>query len=290
MLLHAAGYGAGAPETVYQSASLGKHFTAALALVLAASGEGPPLDTSVAPYLPEVPEPWSGITLRHLLSHTGGIPGSGYESLDFGRDYTDSELVSAISAGGPLEFEPGTAWRYSNAGYVLAGIAIGRSTGTFYGDLLQDRIFRPLGMTTATVTGPGAPVGYIREGGHLVPAEYVSPTLNRLADGGLCLSALDWVRWDAALWGDWSGRVGEMFRETRLASGLPSGYGLGWSLSAGEHGRVAEHDGGWQGFSTAMVRYLDEGVSAVALANVADADATALVHQLAAAGLDLPIT
>jgi CubicO group peptidase (beta-lactamase class C family) len=281
-VLHTGCYGNSRPEAVYQTASLGKHFTAALALLLVAQGAGPTLDAPVAQHLPELPEAWGGITLRHLLSHTAGIPAGGYDSLDLACDYTDSQIARAIASGGMLDFPPGTAWSYSNAGYVLAGIAIGRRAGTFYGDLLRERIFTPLGMTTATINSRSTPVGYVRENGRLVPASFVSPTLNRLADGGLCLSLLDFIRWEAALSGDWSTRVGEMFIGTKLITGEQSGYGLGWFLSPSERGWVAEHDGSWQGFSTAMIRYLDEGLSAVVLADLGGFDAADLAAELVA--------
>jgi D-alanyl-D-alanine carboxypeptidase len=261
---------------------MGKHFTAALVLLLYAAGELPGLDEPIVHFLPEVPANWNGITLRLLLSHTAGIPAAGYESLDLSSDYSDAEIAHAIASGGQLQFVPGTAWQYSNAGYVLAGLAIGRITGRFYGDLLRERIFLPLGMATAGVTAPGAPLGYCRANGRQIPASFVSPTLNRLADGGLTLSVLDLARWETALCGEWGHRVGEMFQEIRLNSGAGCGYGLGWFLSSTHRGRVAEHDGGWQGYSTAMVRYLDEGISAVVLANVADADAAGLAHALTA--------
>lgn len=278
-VLHSGYYGDAGPETRYQTASLGKHFAAALALLSAERGDGLTLDAPVTG-LRELPAGWGGITLRQLLSHTAGVPSSGYDSLDFACDYTDSQIVSAIGAGGALDFRPGTAWNYSNAGYVLAGIAIGRKAGAFYGDLLRELIFTPLGMTTATVNSSSTPVGYIRKNGELAPAPFVSPTLNRLADGGLCLSLADCVRWEGALWSDWGVRVGEMFVETKLTTGERSGYGLGWFLSDSERGRVAEHDGAWQGFSTAMVRHLDEGYSAVVLANVEGFDAASLAARL----------
>jgi len=280
ILLHAAAYGSASVESRFQTASVGKHFTAALALLLCASGELPGLDESIAHVLPEVPANWSGIALRHLLSHTAGIPAAGYESLELSSDYSDAEIARAIASGGRLRFTPGTDWEYSNAGYVLAGLVIGRIARTFYGDLLRDRIFLPLGMTTAGVTPPGAPPGFCGDPGSRMPAPFVSPALNRLADGGLTLSVLDLARWEAALCGDWGRRVGEMFDEVRLTDGTGCGYGLGWFLSSTRRGRLAAHDGAWQGFSTAMVRYLDEGSSAVVLANVEDADAAGLAHAL----------
>ena len=282
VLVYAGAYGSACVDTTFQTASVGKQFTAALVLLLCGSGELPGLDAGILHALPEVPRDWGGITLRHLLSHTAGIPWDGYESIDLSLDHSDAEIARAIAAGGPLRFAPGNAWEYSNAGYVLAGLVIGRMTGRFYGDWLLDRIFQPLGMTTAGVTPPGAVAGYCREGESLVPAPFVSPTMNRLADGGLMLSVMDFARWEAALCGEWGNGVSAIFRETRLHSGSGCGYGLGWFLSSGERGRVAEHNGGWQGYSTAMVRYLDEGISAVVLANVEDADATRLAHALTA--------
>jgi len=284
-LLHAAGYGAATPETLYQTASLGKHFTAALAILLQQLGAGIMLEERVASYLPELPYEWHRITLRNLLSHTAGIPSAGYKSLELARDYTDSEIVRSIASAGALEFPPGEGWRYSNAGYVLAGIAVGRRSGCFYGDLLRDFIFQPLGMKTAHVNSPDAPIGYVREDGELESAGYVSPTLNRVADGAITLTVLDLARWEEALSGPWGAQVSEMFDETLLRNGEPTGYGLGWSLSRSEHGRVARHEGLWQGFSTAMVRYMDEGVAAAALANLEDVDATGLAHALANAAV-----
>jgi CubicO group peptidase (beta-lactamase class C family) len=274
---------AGAPDTLYQTASLGKHFTAALAILLARSGSGIALDEPVAPLLPELPPDWAAITLRQLLSHTAGVPSAGYNSVDLERDYTDAALVISIASGGALDFSPGEGWQYSNAGYVLAGIAIGRRTGRFYGDLMSELIFQPFGMTTARVNGPDAPIGYVQEGDNMVHAEYVSPTLNRVADGAITLTVLDLARWEAALSGPWGAQVSEMFIETKLRNGEPTGYGLGWSLSHTDHGRVAEHEGLWQGFSTAMVRYMDEGIAAAVLANLADVDAIGLAHALATA-------
>jgi CubicO group peptidase (beta-lactamase class C family) len=280
-LLHAAAYGAASVETTYQTASVGKHFTAALALLLTGAGELPGLDEAVCGVLPELPASWSRITLRQLLAHTAGVPAEGYDSLELASDYSDAEIARAIASGGELRFSPGEAWEYSNAGYVLAGLVIGRLTGRFYGDVLRDRIFTPLGMTTAGVTAPDARPGYCRDDGSLAPAPFVSPTLNRLADGGLTLSVLDFAAWEAALCGEWGRRVAEMFIETRLNSGAGSGYGLGWFLSSTRRGRVARHAGGWQGYSTAMVRCLDEGISAVVLANLEDADAPGLADTLA---------
>jgi CubicO group peptidase (beta-lactamase class C family) len=142
-LIHAAGYGIanlehGAPATagtIYQTASVGKQFTAALILMLS-ERERLGLDEFVAPLFPEAESDWDGITIRHLLTHTSGISDAGLSELNYRLEYEDTEIVKALLLS-PLEFEPGTQWNYSNAGYILLGILIGRTMNCFYADLLR---------------------------------------------------------------------------------------------------------------------------------------------------------
>ena len=131
-------------STVYQSGSVGKQFTAALILRLAAAGRLG-LDDPIRRHLPEGPPSWDSITVRHLLTHTSGIAEYTDSAVDFRRDYTEDELVRVASRLPPL-FRPGDRWSYSNTGYLLLGAIVHRVTGVFYGDLLRDEIFRPLGM------------------------------------------------------------------------------------------------------------------------------------------------
>ena len=105
----------------------------------------------------------------------------------------------------PLAFPPGTNWSYSNLGYLTLGILIHRVTGTFYGDVLQARIFRPLGMQTTRIMSeadiiPNRAAGYRLVKGELKNQEWVSPALNTTADGSLYFSILDLAKWDAALY------------------------------------------------------------------------------------------
>ncbi len=202
-MVHAEGYGfsnlehrtPATADTVYQSASVGKQFTAALVLMLAERGMLE-LDGVIAPCVAAAPAEWSGITIRHLLTHTSGISDDGFGTLNLRLDYSDDELAVTI-ASTPLEFAPGTAWSYSNSGYILLGLIIARITGRFYGDLLADWIFSPLGMTTARVNSeediiPDRAAGYRMEDGVLRNQEYVSPSLNRTADGGIVFPCWTW--------------------------------------------------------------------------------------------------
>jgi CubicO group peptidase (beta-lactamase class C family) len=295
-LLHAAGYGfanlehraPATPGSIYQAASVGKQFTAALVLLLAERGLLR-LDDSIAPHFPPAPGAWSGITVRNLLTHTSGISDEGFGKLNLCLDYTDSQLVAAIAAE-PLDFAPGTAWSYSNCGYILLGILIARITGRFYGDLLAEAIFEPLDMTTARVISedhiiPNRAAGYCLDGALLRNQEYVSPTLNRTADGGLYVTVLDLAKWDRAL------HIGAilspasreaMWTPVQLVSGASYPYGFGWSIATSPDGRLAEHQDEWQGFSTHFIRYLDRGLSIMVLSNLSGAPVSELSRLLAA--------
>jgi len=137
------------PETIFQSGSLGKQFTAAAVMTLVEEGKLA-LDDSIAKYFPEAPEAFRPITVRHLLTHTSGIPDYTEGTIDLRRDYTEDEMAR-LAFGLKLEFPAGSRWNYSNTGYLLLGVLAHRASGRFYGDILRDRVFQPLGMKTARI-------------------------------------------------------------------------------------------------------------------------------------------
>jgi CubicO group peptidase (beta-lactamase class C family) len=294
-MLHAAGYGfahlehrvPATVDSIYQTASVGKQFTAALVLLLGERGVLG-LDERISSYFETAPECWSGITVRHLLTHTSGISDAGILTLNLRLDYTDAEILDSI-ARRPLEFQAGTMWGYSNSGYVLLGLLIARRTGRFYGDLLQEWIFGPLDMKTAQVIDEATLIanradGYRMEVGVVRHQEYVSPSLNRTADGGLYLTVMDLAKWDRELaTGSLLSPVSRaaMWAPVELANGATYPYGFGWELESMPRGRLVWHDGEWQGFSTHFARYLDDGLSIMALANLADAPVAELAGEIA---------
>src|SRR5215469_6436679 len=196
-------------KTVFQSGSVGKQFTAVAVMLQVEAGKLA-LDDSITKYFPDAPSSWQPITIRHLLTHTSGIPdyterGADDSSggIDLRRDYTEDELSKAAFSL-PLEFEPGSRWSYSNTGYLLLGIIIHKVSGQFYGDILKERVFTPLGMKTARVISeedivPNRSAGYRLVNGELKNQEWVAPTLNTTADGALYLSMLDFISWDRGL-------------------------------------------------------------------------------------------
>ena len=173
------------PETIFQSGSVGKQFTATAVMLLVEDGKIR-LDEKIGKYLGDVPEAWKSITVFHLLTHTSGL-GDYPKDFDFRRDYSEDELLKRAQAI-PVSFQPGEKWQYSNIGYLTLGILIGKVTGKFYGEFLQERIFKPLGMTKARINSESDIVANRSDGYELVKGElknqrWVSPTMNTTAEG-----------------------------------------------------------------------------------------------------------
>lgn len=265
------------PETIFQSGSVGKQFTATLVMMLVEEGKLA-LDDPIGKYIPDAPAIWQGITLRHLLTHTSGLSNDIYTRINMRQDYTEDELVKEIAAT-PLDFQPGEKWNYSNPGYVMLGIIIRKATGTFYGDLLREKIFTPLGMTTARIISEEDIVPNRADGYRLVDGEWknqawVSPKLNTTADGALYLTALDMAKWAAGLdAGKLLSRASfdQMWTPVKLGGGKVEQYGFGWGFADIRGHRVIEHGGAWQGFSTHISRFVDDKLTVVVLTNLVGA-------------------
>jgi CubicO group peptidase (beta-lactamase class C family) len=274
------------PETLFQSGSMGKQFTATAVMMLVEDGKMG-LDDKVSQYFADAPEGWRDITVRHLLTHTAGM--TDYpRDFDFRRDYTEDQLLKRVAAM-PLAFLPGEKHAYSNVGYVTLGILIGKVTGRFYGDFLQDRIFKPLGMTTARIINeadivPNRAAGYRLVRGELKNQEWVSPALNTTADGSLYLTVYDMAKWDAALYTEKllkKSSLEQMWTPVKVNDGQTHPYGFGWALSEVRGHRIIEHGGAWQGFQSFIARYVDDKLTVVVLANLIQARPGQIAHGVA---------
>jgi CubicO group peptidase (beta-lactamase class C family) len=298
-VLKAQGYGLANVEldvpatarTVYQSGSLGKQFTATAVMTLVEEGKVG-LDDHITRYFPGAPAAWKDITVRHLLTHTSGIP-RGDDKLDRRKDYTEDELVK-FAASLPLDFATGEKWKYSNTGYALLGVLIHKASGKFYGDLLHEKVFAPLHMDTTRIISeadivPNRAAGYRLVKGALKNQEWVSPSLNTTADGSLYLTVLDLVKWDAALYTEQllkRSSLDAMWTPVRLKDGTTHPYGFGWAVGRDHGHRVVEHGGAWQGFTSYIARYVDDRLTVIVLTNLAGVNPGRIAH--AVAGIYVP--
>ena len=263
------------PESIFQSGSVGKQFTATAVMMLVEAGKVG-LEDPLTKYFPDAPASWKQVTVRELLSHTAGF--TDYpDKFDMRKDYTEADLLKIVEAI-PLAYPPGTKWSYSNLGFLTLGILIHKVTGQFYGDFLQQRIFKPLGMTTTRIMSeediiPNRSAGYRLVKGQLKNQQWVSPTLNTTADGALYFSILDLAKWDAALYTEKllkRSSLQQMWTVAPLRDGKPNSgpYGFGWFIESENGHRLIEHGGAWQGFETQISRYVDDGLTVVVLTNL----------------------
>ncbi|HET6929868.1 MAG TPA: serine hydrolase domain-containing protein [Candidatus Acidoferrum sp.] len=269
------------PETVFQTGSVGKQFAATAVMMLVEEGKVG-LDDKLSKYLEGTPAAWKDVTVRNLLTHTSGIadytdaaytkPGG---LINLRGDYTEAELYQKLIQL-PLNFETGTKWKYSNTGYVLLGFLIHKVTGEFYGDYLQERIFRPLGMSATRIISerdivPNRASGYELVKGEIKNQFWVSPTLNTTADGALYTNVLDLGKWDAALYTEKllkRASLEQMWTPVTLKDGKTYPYGFGWFLNEANGHRLIEHDGAWQGFTMNISRYVDDKLTVIVMTNL----------------------
>src|SRR6202030_4284925 len=283
-------------ETIFQSGSVGKQFTSAAIMMLVEEGKIG-LDDSIVKYFPNAPQSWQAIRVKNLLSHTSGL--SEYETDErvgpggpfyIRVDLTEDELVNKIEAL-PIEFKPGDKWDYRNTNYVLLGVIIDKVTGSFYADYLRERIFKPLGMNSTRLISeadiiPNRSSGYEHKGEIIQNQSWVSPTFNSTADGALYFNVLDLAKWDEALYGTKLLRQSSLDRTWTvflLNDGKPNegNYGFGWDITSVNSHKQIDHGGSWQGFRCHILRYPDDGISVVVLANADSARPEQFAHVIA---------
>ncbi len=266
---------AAAPETVYQLQSITKTFTAAATMMLVEE-EKIALDDKITKHLDNLPESWSEITLRQLLSHTSGIKDFINEpTVNLRLDATPAEIVRSL-ADKPLNFPPGEKFRYSNTGYQLLGMIIHKVTGHEWGEFVRERIFEPVGMKDTRVISladiiPNRAAGYRVLNGKLENGGFVAPSILAYPGGGVRSTVLDLAKYDAALRGEKllkRSTLDLMWTRATLNDGSRAPYGLGWFVADSGGHRVVQHTGSHlTGFGTVIARYIDDGLTVIVLTN-----------------------
>ena len=179
------------PATNFRLASVTKQFTASAILLLAQDGKLS-IDDRIRKWLPSLPDTDDAITIRHLLTHTGGLidyedimPDADFDGVpdDLSRQLRDLDVLHLLEKERRLYFAPGTNYRYSNGGYSMLALIVERASGKPFQEFLRERIFERLGMhnTLAYVReGPAVPnraYGHTRVDGHWQRADHRSTIL-----------------------------------------------------------------------------------------------------------------
>jgi CubicO group peptidase (beta-lactamase class C family) len=286
------------PEHVLEIGSITKQFTAMAILQLVEQGKIG-LGDEITKFLPDYPTQGKKITIEHLLTHTSGIQDV-TEMASFPstmrQDVTPQEIIDRFK-NEPMEFAPGTKWKYDNSGYVLLGAILEKVSGQSYGDYLRKHVFPPAGLTNTAYGDlaaiiPGRVRGYERENGHVVNADYLSMTVP-FAAGALVSTVDDLAKWtDAVATGKLvsSSLVQHAWSSARLNDGSATGYGYGWIVGNAFGTRVIQHDGNINGFSSAELWMPDEKVFVAVLTNLGSGgtDTTFVANQLASYAIGRP--
>jgi CubicO group peptidase (beta-lactamase class C family) len=281
---------AATPETDYRLASVSKQFSAMAVMMLEEKDAALNYDQSVRDFLEELPPAAQPVTIRHLLNHTSGlwdyedlIPETRTAQLD------DADVLALVASKDSLYFPAGTAYRYSNSGYVLLGIIAARAGDMPFPDLLRTRIFTPLGMraTVAHVEGrdivPHRAYGYSPRGGSFVQTDQ-SVTSATLGDGGIYTNVDDMVHWDQALYGTKLVDAATLQQATtppQLPAGATTEYGFGWFVDSYRGEKRWRHTGETSGFHNAIMRFPDRRLTVIVLTNRASGEPDAIAERIA---------
>jgi CubicO group peptidase (beta-lactamase class C family) len=310
-------------RTRFRLASVTKQMTAAAVMRLVREGKLR-YEETLTEALPGFPEYGRGITIRHLLTHTSGLPD--YEELmdraDTGaaprwtpeRQIRDDEVLGLLEKESRGMFPPGTRWAYSNSGYVVLGLVAARADGRPFRDVLRERVFAPLGMTRTLAYEKGRNEVPDRAYGHTKDTRGFretdqSATSATLGDGGVYSCLEDLAKWDDAL------RTHALLSKDEMAPALtparlvdgsepvwpagepggdnlfpgrPVAYGFGWFLDPWQGHPRSWHHGETMGFRSIIERFPADGLTVVVLANRGDLDLQALALEIS--GKELVMT
>lgn len=283
-------------DTIFEMASVTKMFTAAAVMLLVREGRLG-LDDEYVKYFPDYPYP--GVTVRHLLTHTSGMPD------DFETDTwvcpvwenekripPCSEILRFIrESGEEASHAPGETFRYTDIGYCLLANLVEKLSGTGFEDFLKKNIFEPAGMKDSAIRHTrrdGRPSDrfarnmVLEDDGNYVPSDVSKFTAPYVigSDGlngcdYLYTTIFDMLAWDRALREEKVLTREEqmvMYTPMKLTSGEDyidedgEGYGFGWGIMKdAEHGLIVSHSGGMPGLETWFEHFVDEDRTLVIL-------------------------
>ena len=286
-------------DAQFRLASLSKQFTAMGILTLSTSGVLA-IDDSLSQYIPELP--YSGITIRHLLNHTSGLPD--YEALFLNNWKPDlpvqdrnrfvsgnDDVIKLLVEYKPeISFLPGEKWEYSNTGYVLLATVIVRASGIPFPDYLAAKVFQPAGMTETLVFNPleESPMahrvfGLKQEENEIRyhDVHFLNPVQG---DGGIYSTLEDLYAWNQFLYENTlipDSLLQASYTPGILNNGESTDYGFGWSIGKSKAGtNIVKHSGGWVGFSTYIYRDLEKHNTIIILTNNSSGEVRKILNDL----------
>jgi len=300
-IVHTRGYGMAnlehsvplTPDTISESGSVAKQFTAAAVAILQVRGQLS-LDDSVRQHLPELSAVYQPVTVRMLLNHTGGVRDiHGLNDLlgrpSYASPQNNTLAVRILARQQRLNFEPGTEYLYSNGGYVLAAEVVARVSGKSFSAFCDEELFPARGLKRSrwrndfTAVIPGRATGYAKGPGGKYRIDL--PYSNLIGNGGVLTTVGDLLAWTASLaqppTDEWRKVVALLETPSQLKDGRTIRYGLG--LQVGDHAGLPEigHGGATSGYRTYLTRFPTKNLAIAVLGNAADFDGAGATYGIA---------
>ena len=293
---------------IFELASVSKQFTAMIIMMLK--------EKKLLQYEDEIEKyinlPYKRITIRHLLTHTSGLPD--YQGImdkywDKSKVADNEDCIAYLNKyAPPKNFEPGTKYEYSNTGYLLLASIAEKASGKDFIALCHKWIFRKLKMKSTNIRTleekkatpnfaighlyvkekdqPALPAGRYVQADSFPSSDYTIWLGNRKGPGRISSTAADLLKWDQALYSNklvQQATFQEAFSPMKLNDGSFSNYGFGWSISRDSvMGKVVSHTGDNPGYKTQIIRYIDKNNTVILLNNNAHTNFTTIINNITA--------
>jgi CubicO group peptidase (beta-lactamase class C family) len=274
-------------STIYEIGSNTKQFTSAAIMKLVEQGRVK-LDDDLSKYVPQFPLHGKRISIRQLLTHTSGVHNytSAPEWQKTWNERLSPDAIVKFVANDSLDFAPGTAYRYSNTGYVLLGMVIEKASGQKYADYLNAQFFKPLGLKQTSycpskTSDPAFALGYSK-GPAGTRAQFMDLS-HPFSAGALCSTVGDFAKWQRALDGGKAVAPASyvlMSTADTLNNGRKINYGFGLIPGVFNGHKTVSHTGGIPGFASAATYVPDDSLSIVVFTNFDGESPQALVQNL----------
>jgi D-alanyl-D-alanine carboxypeptidase len=284
--------------SVSRIASITKQFTAAAIVRLLERGQLS-LDSDVRTLLTDWPADRAAVTVRQLLTHTSGVREVRFAGTQrtpvLSQSRTRQDTIAAHILADSSDFAPGSAFRYSNAGYFLLGRIVERVSGGPLKEFWRAEFFQPLGMRQTSDCDDVPPslnrvIGDERDANGRPTRTSPIRMVDVYAAGAICSTARDLLIWSQAFE---RGQVVSYSSYARMTDssttrGLGAAYGFGFFLGSLTGHPWRAHNGSINGFATRLASYPADSVSVVILANTGGANVTPIERAIARVALGLP--
>ncbi|WP_228236747.1 serine hydrolase domain-containing protein [Allomuricauda sp. M10] len=261
-------------ENVFEIGSMTKQFTAVSILILIEEGKLN-LNDDITKFIPDYPTNGHRITIHHLLTHTSGI-----------KDFTKVKGLNAIAQNNmepreiidffknePMDFAPGSEFKYNNSGYVLLGYIIEKVSEMSYEDFVEQRIFKKAGMSSSRYASHSEVIPKRASGYHkredFINTRHISFSIP-YASGALMSTVADMLIWQEAIKNHvlLNKETTQMaFTNYTLNNGEPIHYGYGWHIKELDIKLSYEHGGSIFGFKSMGVYLPQADIYVIGLSN-----------------------